>query len=47
MLENNNLSKTAQNHSNVAIWKQFVYKWQMNITAEFQLPSNNDPYLSK
>ena len=38
MLENN-LSYTAQNQSSVTILKQFVYKWQMNITAELKLPN--------
>ena len=35
MLENNNLSYTAQNHSSKTILTHFVYRWQMNITAEF------------
>ena len=39
MLENNNLSYTSQNHSSVTILKQFVDRWQMNITAEIKLPS--------
>ena len=34
MLENNNLSYVAQNHSSVPILKHFVYRWQMNITAD-------------
>ena len=33
MLENNNLSYTAQNHSSITIWKHFVYRGKMNITA--------------
>ena len=41
MLEYNNLSYTPENDSNVhvTILKHFVYGWQMNITAEFYLPS--------
>ena len=39
MLENNNLSYTAQNQSSVTILKHFVYRWQMNIIAEFYLHS--------
>ena len=39
MLETNNLSYIAQNHSSVTILKHVVYRWQMNITAEFSLPS--------
>ena len=39
MLENNNLSYTSQNHSSVTILKHFVYRWQMNNTVEFDLPS--------
>ena len=39
MLKNNNLSYTSQNHSSVTILKHFVYRWQMNITAEFKPPS--------
>ena len=39
MLKNNNLSYTSQNHSSATILKHFVYRWQMNITAEFELPS--------
>ena len=35
LLENNNLSYTAQNHSSLKIFKNVVYRWQMNITAEF------------
>ena len=34
MLENNNLSYIAQNHSSVTISKPFVYRRQMNITTE-------------
>ena len=34
ILENNNLSYTSQNHSSVTILEHFVYRWQMNITAE-------------
>ena len=37
MLETNNLSYTVQNQSSVMIMKHFVYRWQMNITAEFYL----------
>ena len=39
MLENKNLSYTVQNYSSVAILKHFVYRWQMNKAAEFQLPT--------
>ena len=39
MLKNNYLSYTSQNHSSVTILKYFVYRWHMNITAEFELPS--------
>ena len=39
MLENNNHSYTSQNHSSVTILKHFVYRWQINISAEFELPS--------
>ena len=38
MLKNNNFYN-SQNHSSVSILKHFVYRWQMNITAEFELPS--------
>ena len=38
-LEYNNLSCSAQNHSSVTILKHFVYKWEMNISAEFEFPS--------
>ena len=34
MLENIT-SPTLENHSSVTIWNHFVYRWQMNITAEF------------
>ena len=39
MFESNNLSYTAENQSSVPILKDFAYRWQMNITAEFKLPS--------
>ena len=38
MLKNNNLPYAAQNQSSVTILKHFVYRQQMNITAEFYLP---------
>ena len=37
MLKNNNLSYISQNHSSVTILKHFVYRWHMNINAEFML----------
>ena len=36
MLDNNNLCCTE---SHVTILKHFVYRWQMNITAKFELLS--------
>ena len=42
MLKNNNLSYTSQNHSSVTILKHFVYRWQMNKTAE-----NGEPFQSR
>ena len=38
-LENINLSYFAQNHSCVTTLKLFIFRLQMNTTAEFQLPS--------
>ena len=35
MLENNNLSYIAENHSSVTLLKHFVYRWHTYITAEF------------
>ena len=35
MLKNNNLSYIAENHLGVTILKNFVYGWQINVTAEF------------
>ena len=34
MFEHNNLLYTSQNHSSITILKNFVCRWQMNITAE-------------
>ena len=38
MLENNNLSYTAQNDSSLT-WEHFVYRCQIKVTAEFLFPS--------
>ena len=35
MLKNINISYTAFNQSSVTIFKHAVYRWQINITAEF------------
>ena len=39
MFKNINHSYIVQNHSCIMILKHFVYRWQMNITAEFYFPS--------
>ena len=39
MLEHINLSFIAKNHSSVTILKHLMYRWQITITAEFQLPN--------
>ena len=44
MFQNINLFFISHNHSSVWTLKQFVYTWQMNITAEF-LTSLHDPEL--